>query len=184
MHAAQRQRWRRAAAADGSFGGNGEHPGLQSAGPLDQSLTDTSPPADTQQLEDSVRQQAGIQPPSAAVQQQQQEEQQEDQEDGPAAQQRGRWQRHLPRWQLPAVPWELNTTIVLMGVWGVWFTFAAHTLVPTLLQWAGVQLSSSSASQALRHLALDTLQVRMGLVLSFRRSDRHVPPAPAHRGLM
>ncbi len=176
MHAAQRQRWRRAAAADGGLGGGGELPGQQPAGPLGQFIADSAAAADTQQvepqLEDSLRQQVGIQPPSAAQQHpqqqqqqldEQQEEQQADHEDGSSAQQQGRWQRHLPRWQLPAVPWELNTTIVLMAVWGVWFTFAAHTLVPTLLQWAGVQLSSSSASQALRHLALDTLQVRMGL---------------------
>lgn len=111
-----------------------------------------------------MRQQAGIQPPSSAGQQQQQ------QQGGEQGKEQRWWQRHIPHWQLPAVPWELNTTVVLMVLWGVWFTFAAHTLVPALLRRAGVQLSNSSASQALRHLALDTLQVGCVQLVCFRFS--------------
>lgn len=69
-----------------------------------------------------------------------------------------------PRWQLPAVPWGLDTTITLMVFWLLCFWFAAYTVVPALLRMAGVQAGGSAAAaawtQALRHLVLDSLQVR------------------------
>ena len=136
-------------------------------GPLGRALANSRQPGDSreqqqeQQLGGAVQQQDGIQPPAAWEAQQPGEQAQGQPHEGRPPAQQPWWRRWQPsHWQLPAVPWELNTTIVLMCLWGVWFAFAAYTLVPALLRWAGVEQSSSSASQAVRHLLLDTLQVR------------------------
>lgn len=167
----QRQRWparRHAAAADGGLAGSGEQHGADTrcpwGGPLGRALANSRLPDEScqqqdQQLGGAMRQQDGIQPPAAWEAQQQGQQAQGHAHEGRPPTQQPWWRRWQPRWQLPAVPWELNTTIVLMCLWGVWFAFAAYTLVPALLRWAGVQQSSSSASQAVRHLLLDTLQV-------------------------
>lgn len=61
-----------------------------------------------------------------------------------------------------------------MVMWLVLFWFAAYTLVPALLHWAGVS-AGGGASQALRHLVLDSLMVGATLGL-LRRGLRDFAP--------
>lgn len=130
--------------------------------PARQQADAAPPPCEQQEERDAAaeslleRQQAAAQGPAA---------------DGDAVGQQGGGQQHhrllqWPRWQLPTVPWGLNTTITLMAVWALSFIFAAYTLVPALLRLAGVSGAGAGApaadaawAQALRHLVLDALQV-------------------------
>lgn len=84
------------------------------------------------------------------------------------------WLRGVARWQLPTVPWALNTTLTLMMLWLVLFWFAAYSLVPALLRWAGVS-AGSGATQALRHLVLDSIMVGATLLLLRRGLRDHAP---------
>lgn len=96
--------------------------------------------------------------------QQQQDQQQRGggEQQQPAAPQLPQWAARLIHWPaLPAVPWGLNTTLTLMVMWLLTFWLAAYTLVPALLRWAGAE-PGGAATQALRHLLLDSLQVRWG----------------------
>ena len=107
------------------------------------------------------------------------------QQDGSALQEQKQQQRRP--WQLPAVPWALNTTITLMVVWLLCFWLAAYTLVPALLRLTGVEAAAASSvgtagaaaaaawTQAVRHLVLDSLQVAATVLLLRRGLSGYHP---------
>ncbi|KAL4448478.1 hypothetical protein ABPG75_005697 [Micractinium tetrahymenae] len=61
-----------------------------------------------------------------------------------------------------------------MALWLVLFWFAAYSLVPSLLRWAGIS-SAGGATQALRHLVLDSIMVGATLLLLRRGLREHAP---------
>jgi hypothetical protein len=92
-------------------------------------------------------------------------------------------------WQLPEVPWSLNTTITIVVLWLCCFLALNNSVVPALLRWSGVQAASKAAGagsaaaaaeaaarlHVVRHLLLETLQVAATMLLLRRSLGRYKP---------
>ena len=78
---------------------------------------------------------------------------------------------------LPRVPWGLNTTATLMVLWLLCFYVSAYTIVPFVLERAGLDPAAAAAGvpQALRHLLLDLSQLGFTLALLARMLGPYSP---------
>jgi membrane protease YdiL (CAAX protease family) len=79
---------------------------------------------------------------------------------------------------LPAAPWGISTTIVVMVCWLICFYIAAYDIVPFMLRtlgYGGAAAAAQPGVQALRHLLLDTTQLSMTLLLLHRALSEHQP---------
>jgi membrane protease YdiL (CAAX protease family) len=77
---------------------------------------------------------------------------------------------------LPAAPWGISTTILVMACWLICFYIAAYDIVPFMLRMLGYGGPAAAAQpgvQALRHLLLDTTQLSIILLLLRRALAPH-----------